>query len=361
LLPILKNDSVASQRKHQKGFFNPRDLSEITPIGRSRVTVSGLHRDGLGLSVIGRIAQSGVTDPNAPGSGFVGLQLYSWPFAELAVPSSSRPVPAECASPLDYRRSRAGQQLKQFRWRRVLFELALGFRGVGTHDSDRARRIRASKSDRRNCPDSEIESTGGITWGSAAWGTVTTFVNAVTPEPVYIDYFVNVMYEGETVYVDNQPIPARQYTQPMLELAVNVEQPPPAMPPPVAPSPATTGQPQAQPAAQPAKEWLSLGVFASRRKRRVIPLCFSRSRWTARASSAAPTKSTLTDDQRAIAGQIDRASLTQDVSPLAIHFGKTRTQTWLLVRMPEPSPAGEPQKFPEAPKAPPPLKTAKAK
>jgi hypothetical protein len=71
LLPILKNDSVASQRKHQKGFFNPRDLSEITPIGRSRVTVSGLHRDGLGLSVIGRIAQSGVTDPNAPGSGFV--------------------------------------------------------------------------------------------------------------------------------------------------------------------------------------------------------------------------------------------------------------------------------------------------
>jgi pimeloyl-ACP methyl ester carboxylesterase len=84
LLPILKNDSVASQRKRQKGFFNPPDLSEITPVGRSRVTVSGLHRDGLGLPVIGRIAQSGVTDPNAPGSGFVV------PATALVLPDSGR-------------------------------------------------------------------------------------------------------------------------------------------------------------------------------------------------------------------------------------------------------------------------------
>ena len=47
--------------------------------------------------------------------------------------------------------------------------------------------------------------------------------------------------------------------------------------------------------------------------------------------------------------------------PIALHFGTTRTQTWLLVRMPEPAPAGQPQKLPAAPTAPPPLKTAKAK
>jgi hypothetical protein len=91
--------------------------------------------------------------------------------------------------------------------------------------------------------------------------------------------------------------------------------------------------------------------------------------------------STISADQRPIAGQVDKASqrvawrigenketifvtslanLTQDVSPLAIHFGKTRTQTWLLVRMPEPAPAGQPQKLPEKPKTPPPLKTAGA-
>ncbi len=49
------------------------------------------------------------------------------------------------------------------------------------------------------------------------------------------------------------------------------------------------------------------------------------------------------------------ANLTLDVSPVAIHFGATRTQTWLLVRMPEPGPASEPQKLPVAPAAPPPL------
>ena len=93
-------------------------------------------------------------------------------------------------------------------------------------------------------------------------------------------------------------------------------------------------------------------------------------------------QSALTDDQRPIAGQVDKASqrvawrigenketifvtslanLTQDVSPIALHFGTTRTQTWLLVRMPEPPPAGQPQKLPAAPTTPPPLKTTKAK
>ena len=71
LLPILKGNADASHEKHQRKFFNPHDFSEVAPVERSRISVSGLHRDGLGLPVIGRIAQSGVTDPNAPPSGFV--------------------------------------------------------------------------------------------------------------------------------------------------------------------------------------------------------------------------------------------------------------------------------------------------
>jgi len=47
------------------------------------------------------------------------------------------------------------------------------------------------------------------------------------------------------------------------------------------------------------------------------------------------------------------------VSPIAVHFGNSQTQTWLLVRMPEPAPSGQPQKLPEAPKSPPPLKSPK--
>ena len=92
-------------------------------------------------------------------------------------------------------------------------------------------------------------------------------------------------------------------------------------------------------------------------------------------------QSTLTGDSHPVAGKVDKASqravwrvgdngktiyetslanLTQDVSPIAIHFDATRTQTWLLVRMPQPAPAGQAQKLPEAPKAPPPLRTAKS-
>jgi hypothetical protein len=212
-------------------------------------------------------------------------------------------------------------------------------------------------------------------WAPAAFGATAAFVDVITPDPIYIDYGMNVVYEGDTVYVDNQPVPAAQYTQPVIELAVNIEQPPPPMPP-AAPAPG------AQPAAAPAEEWLPLGVFALAQEEKGDPTMFLQISVNRAGVISGAYSSTITGDQRPIAGQVDKATqrvawrigdntetifetslanLTQDVSPVAIYFGKAQTQTWLLVRMPEPSPAGEPQKFPEAPKAPPPLKTAKAK
>jgi hypothetical protein len=202
-------------------------------------------------------------------------------------------------------------------------------------------------------------------WAPVAWGTVTTFVDGVTPDPIYIDYGMNVIYEGETVYVDSQPVPAAQYTQPMIDLAANVEQPPPPLP-----------------AAASAEEWLPLGVFALAQEEKGDPIMFFQLSINRAGVVSGAYTSTITNDQRPVAGQIDKASqrvawrigenketifvtslanLTQDVSPVAIHFGNTRTQTWLLVRMPEPADAGQPQQLPTAPKAPPPLKTAKAK
>lgn len=220
-------------------------------------------------------------------------------------------------------------------------------------------------------------------WRGAAWGAVSTFVDAITPEPVYIDYGMNVIYAGETVYVNNEPIPAVQYTQPMIELAVNVEQPPPPLPAAVAPAPAQTGaQTVAQPAAPPAEEWMPLGVFALAQEEKGDPIMFVQISVNRAGIISGAYSSTLTADERPIAGQVDKASqrvafrigdnietvfvtslanLTLDVSPLAIHFGDTRTQTWMLVRMPEPAPPGQPQKLPTASKTPPPLKTAKAK
>jgi hypothetical protein len=89
--------------------------------------------------------------------------------------------------------------------------------------------------------------------------------------------------------------------------------------------------------------------------------------------------STLTNDKRPIAGQAEKASqrvawrigenfetvfvsslanLTQDVSPVEIHWGATRREACLLVRMPEPAPAGKPAAIPPISKTPPPFKVA---
>ena len=208
-------------------------------------------------------------------------------------------------------------------------------------------------------------------------------MDLVTPEPVYVDYGMNVVYEDDTVYVDNQPIPTEQYSQPVIDLAVNVEQPPPPLPPAASPveAPTATEQPEVRSVAKSAEEWLPLGVFALAQEEKGDATMFFQISVNREGFISGAYHSVLTDDALPIASRVGKASqrvawrigdktetifesslgnLTQDVSPVLIHFGKERTQTWLLVRMPEPASAGQPQKLPEAPMAPPPLKTAGA-
>ena len=79
------------------------------------------------------------------------------------------------------------------------------------------------------------------------------------PEPDYIDYGMNVVYEGDTVYVDNKPVPAQQYSGPILEGAASIKQPPPPLPP---PDPKQPG------------DWMPLGVFALAQEERGDPVMF---------------------------------------------------------------------------------------
>ncbi len=201
-------------------------------------------------------------------------------------------------------------------------------------------------------------------WSTPTWNSLANFVS-VPPDPTYVDYGVNVVYEGDTVYVDNQPFAAEQYDKPILEAAANVKQPPPPLPP------SDPNQPT---------EWMPLGVFALAQEDRGDPVMFFQLSINQQGIISGAFQSTITNDTRPVAGQVEKASqraawrigdntetifettlgnLTQDVSPIAVHFGNSRTQTWLLVRMPEPAPAGQPQKLPEAPKSPPPLQSPK--
>ncbi len=197
-------------------------------------------------------------------------------------------------------------------------------------------------------------------WAPVTIAAATNFVQAVAPAPVYIDYGTTVDYEGDTVYVDNKPVPAEQYNEPIVSLAVNVEQPPPPLPP------AGEGKPA---------EWLPLGVFALAQEKKGDPVMFFQISVNRDGLISGGYENALTGDQKPIAGQVDRetqnvawrigenketvltttlANLTTDVSTVAVHFGKDRVQTWLLVRMPEPPTAGQPPKAPEMDRKPPP-------
>jgi hypothetical protein len=201
-------------------------------------------------------------------------------------------------------------------------------------------------------------------WSNASWSSLANFVS-VPADPAYVDYGANVVYEGDTVYVDNQALPAEQYDKPMLEAATNVKQPPPPLPP------SDPNQPT---------EWMPLGVFALVPEETGDPIMFFQISINREGTMSGAFQSTITNDTRPIAGHVEKNSqraawrigdntetifettlgnLTQDVSPIAVHFGNSRTQTWLLVRMPEPAPAGQQQKLPEAPKSPPPLESPK--
>lgn len=201
-------------------------------------------------------------------------------------------------------------------------------------------------------------------WGTATWSSVATYAS-LPPEPEYIDYGMNVVYEGDTVYVDNQPIPAKKYDGQLLEAAASVEQPPPPLPP---SDPKQSG------------EWMPLGVFALVQEERGDPVMFFQLSMNREGTISGAFQSTLTNDSHPVAGKVDKASqraawrvgdhgktlyetsvanLTLDVSPIVIHFDNNQTQTWLMVRMPQPSAAGQPQKLPHASKVPPPLKVTK--
>ena len=90
-------------------------------------------------------------------------------------------------------------------------------------------------------------------WGAATVATAGTFlaldaIHDATYQPPVYDYGVNVVYQGDEVYIDGQPAAtAQEYSQQAIALAnTPAQQPPP-------PAPPEPGQPA---------EWLPMGVWA---------------------------------------------------------------------------------------------------
>ena len=185
-------------------------------------------------------------------------------------------------------------------------------------------------------------------WVPTAWSTVSSIVDQ--PDPVYYDNDVTVIYQGDQVYQNGQPpVPADQYREQAIALAANVEQPPPPAPP-----------------ENSETEWMPLGVWALAPEDKGEAVMFFQISVNREGIISGGYQNVMAGESKPIAGSVDKQTqrvawrigdnentvietglynLTTDVTTVSIHFDKTQTQTWMLVRLPAPQMPNAPTKI----------------
>jgi len=180
-------------------------------------------------------------------------------------------------------------------------------------------------------------------WRTATWATIAGWTAGVAAgssygDPIYFDYGESIYYDGDDVYVGGSPVAtAQEYYQQASDIATA--------------APVSTSTPD--------DDWLPLGVFALSQanaadSNMVLQLSVDKE---GVISGTYYNKST--DTARPIKGKVDKKSqraawtfadgkntdiimetgifnLTQDQTEALVHFGKDKTQQWLMVRLNEP-------------------------
>jgi hypothetical protein len=177
--------------------------------------------------------------------------------------------------------------------------------------------------------------TAAAVFGTATWAACSSYCG-YPAEPVYYDYGSNVVYEGDTVYINGDVVGTQeQYAEQAITIA-------------------DTGK---QAEASKEEEWLPLGVFAMVQGEQVngndlFQLAINKS-GTIRGNYY----NALNDIDQPVYGAVDKktqraawtvgdrkepiyevgiANLTKSETTMLVHFGKDRTQQWTLVRMDQP-------------------------
>jgi hypothetical protein len=157
------------------------------------------------------------------------------------------------------------------------------------------------------------------------------------------DYGVNVVYQGDNVYVDGKrESSAKEYSQQAIDLANTSEQQPPA------PMPPAEGK---------EAEYLPLGVWAFVQEEKGDAFMFFQISIDKNGVVTGAYKNLLSEETSPISGQVDKKTqrvawkigsnsntvieaglknLTEDVASCLVHFDKNTTQTELLVRLKDP-------------------------
>jgi uncharacterized protein (TIGR03000 family) len=195
----------------------------------------------------------------------------------------------------------------------------------------------------------------GRAWGVANWAGLSNWFGW-TAAPIAYDYGSNIAYQGDQVYVDDQPGPtADAYYQQAADLA-------------------QTAPAAAPPADENGDAWMPLGVFSLVQGEQsdtsaVFQLAVNKAGvirgnyYNVLTSTTLPVRgavdqttqraSWIVGDQKTTVYDTGIVNLTKDESPVLIHFGKERTQQWLLVRLKEsdataPQPPASPAEAAEA-------------
>jgi len=168
-------------------------------------------------------------------------------------------------------------------------------------------------------------------WAPASWGSAADWVGCdFLPEDY--DYGSTVLYQGGNVYVEGQPAgSAAQYYDQASSLA-------------------TSGDANQDDQA----DWLSLGVFGMVQDQQTDPTMIFQLAVNHQGIIRGNFYNTMTDATLPVHGAVDKktqrvawtmgdnkstvvdtglANLTKDEGPALMHFGKDRTQEWLLVRL----------------------------
>jgi hypothetical protein len=173
-------------------------------------------------------------------------------------------------------------------------------------------------------------------WSAASWSNCYPFCG-YPAEPVYYDYGSNVVYEGQTVYVNGDSVGTQeQYAQQAITIA-------------------DTGK---QAEASKEEEWLSIGVFAMIQGERTDSNDLFQLAVNQGGTIRGNFYNVLSNSTLPVYGAVDRttqraawtvgdnkapiyeagfANLTMSETTMLVHFGKDRSQQWTLIRVEQPA------------------------
>jgi hypothetical protein len=186
--------------------------------------------------------------------------------------------------------------------------------------------------------------TAARIWSAPAWGTVATY-GGYPAEPVYYDYGSNVVYQGDTVYMDGNPaISAEAYTQQATDLAAAGK----------AASPPAGGD-----------DWQPLGVFALVQGEETISNNIFQLAVNKQGVIRGNYYNALTDTTEPVYGSVNQktqraawtvgdrktpvfdagiANLTNDETTILAHSGSGEPRQLTLIRIQQPEGGAPPEK-----------------